>query len=111
MTWRVGADIGGTFTDITFLVNNETIHVMKCPSTPDDYSRGIVDGLLALLAIGYLMREAIIDNRRQSEAITMHSESIRGCVSPNHEHSPARWRRPGARWAFGPKRKPRCNRK
>jgi N-methylhydantoinase A len=49
-TIRVGADIGGTFTDITFLVNNADVHVMKCPSTPDDYSRGIVDGILALLA-------------------------------------------------------------
>jgi N-methylhydantoinase A len=49
-TIRVGADIGGTFTDITFLVDNQNIHVMKCPSTPDDYSRGIVDGVLALLA-------------------------------------------------------------
>jgi len=49
-SFRVGADIGGTFTDITFLENGETIHSLKCSSTPDDYSRGIVDGILALLA-------------------------------------------------------------
>jgi N-methylhydantoinase A len=47
--FRVGADIGGTFTDITFLENGERIHVMKCPSTPDDYSRGIVEGIGVLL--------------------------------------------------------------
>ena len=49
-SFRVGADIGGTFTDITFLENGETLHVLKCPSTPDDYSRGIVEGVGVLLA-------------------------------------------------------------
>jgi N-methylhydantoinase A len=48
-TFRVGADIGGTFTDITFLENGERIHTFKLPSTPDDYGRGIVEGILALL--------------------------------------------------------------
>ncbi|MCV9940379.1 hydantoinase/oxoprolinase family protein [Boseaceae bacterium BT-24-1] len=48
-SFRVGADIGGTFTDITFLENGEKVHSFKHPSTPDDYSRGIVDGILALL--------------------------------------------------------------
>lgn len=49
-SFRVGADIGGTFTDITFLENGQTVHSFKRPSTPDDYSRGIVEGVLALLA-------------------------------------------------------------
>jgi len=48
-SFRVGADIGGTFTDITFLENGQKVHSFKLPSTPDDYSRGIVDGILALL--------------------------------------------------------------
>ncbi|MGO4739801.1 hydantoinase/oxoprolinase family protein [Bosea sp. 2KB_26] len=48
-SFRVGADIGGTFTDITFLENGQTVHSFKRPSTPDDYSRGIVEGVLALL--------------------------------------------------------------
>jgi len=48
-SFRVGADIGGTFTDITFLENGQTVHSFKHPSTPDDYSRGIVEGILALL--------------------------------------------------------------
>lgn len=49
-TFRVGADIGGTFTDIVVLEDDGTVHIRKTSSTPDDYSRGIVEGMLALLA-------------------------------------------------------------
>lgn len=49
-TFRVGADIGGTFTDLVVLENDGTVHIRKISSTPDDYSRGIVEGTLALLA-------------------------------------------------------------
>ena len=40
--YRVGADIGGTFTDIVFLSENGRILTRKVPSTPDDYTRGII---------------------------------------------------------------------
>ncbi len=44
--WRVGVDSGGTFTDIC-LFEEETglVEVWKVPSTPDDPSRGISDGV------------------------------------------------------------------
>jgi N-methylhydantoinase A len=46
MTWRVGVDSGGTFTDIC-LFDDATgmIAVWKVASTPDDPSRGIADGV------------------------------------------------------------------
>ena len=44
-TYRVGADIGGTFTDLFFQANDGTELIHKVPSTPDDYGRAIVDGI------------------------------------------------------------------
>ena len=43
--WRVGADIGGTFTDIVALGADGGLRRMKVPSTTDDYARGICAGL------------------------------------------------------------------
>ncbi|WP_180899048.1 hydantoinase/oxoprolinase family protein [Martelella soudanensis] len=48
-TYRIGADIGGTFTDVVLVSSDETIHCCKTPSTPDDYSRGIINGITQLL--------------------------------------------------------------
>ncbi len=45
---RVAADIGGTFTDIAVLLDDGTIATRKVPSTPDDYGRGVVEGIAAL---------------------------------------------------------------
>jgi len=42
---RVGIDIGGTFTDLVFLAPGGRVMRSKVLSTPDDYARGIVDGL------------------------------------------------------------------
>jgi N-methylhydantoinase A len=44
--WRVGVDSGGTFTDV-FLFDEEDgrIEVWKVPSTPEDPSRGIAQGV------------------------------------------------------------------
>jgi N-methylhydantoinase A len=41
---RVGVDTGGTFTDFVYRAGRESI-VFKLPSTPDDPSRAIVEGL------------------------------------------------------------------
>jgi N-methylhydantoinase A len=43
--FRVGVDIGGTFTDIVFLEQNGTIHTKKVSSSVDNYARAIIDGL------------------------------------------------------------------
>src|SRR5215471_13963786 len=46
MAWRIGVDIGGTFTDIA-LVEEETgrVGVVKVPTTPQDFAQGVIDGL------------------------------------------------------------------
>ena len=49
-TCRVGADIGGTFTDLVLLDDEGRIVRRKVPSTTDDYSRGIIQGLISALS-------------------------------------------------------------
>ena len=46
MAWRIGVDIGGTFTDV-LLVDEETGHigVAKVSTTPRDVTRGVIDGI------------------------------------------------------------------
>src|SRR5215469_6934134 len=44
-TYRVGVDIGGTFTDIVVLGADGSIHTKKVSSSVDDYARALVDGL------------------------------------------------------------------
>ncbi|MGA0593610.1 hydantoinase/oxoprolinase family protein [Enterovirga sp. CN4-39] len=59
MTLRVGIDIGGTFTDIVMLAAGGGVSTVKVLSTPDDYSRGIVQGLSGLLADGNVAPDGI----------------------------------------------------
>src|SRR6516165_6888075 len=51
MPWRIGVDIGGTFTDV-LLVDEETGHigVAKVATTPGDITPGVIDGLRQGLA-------------------------------------------------------------
>ena len=48
--WMVGIDTGGTFTDVAALeVGSRTLRVTKVPSTPDDPSRAVLDGITTLM--------------------------------------------------------------
>ena len=46
--YRVGADIGGTFTDLVLLDEDGNLHTKKVPSTVDAYEEAIVDGLASV---------------------------------------------------------------
>jgi len=48
--YRFAADIGGTFTDIACLSPDAVLATRKLPSTPDDYSRAIIEGISSLAA-------------------------------------------------------------
>ena len=45
MGWRIGVDIGGTFTDVA-LVDEATgqIGVVKIPTTPSNVAQGVIHG-------------------------------------------------------------------
>src|SRR5207302_2537329 len=47
--YRVGIDVGGTFTDLVLVEARGSLTIAKCASTPPDPSVGLIDGL-ALLA-------------------------------------------------------------
>ena len=50
--WVIGVDVGGTFTDFSARNKNDhNIQVHKRPSTPNDPSRAILEGLRELLDI------------------------------------------------------------
>jgi N-methylhydantoinase A len=48
-TYRLGIDIGGTFTDVVLLGDDGSVSTKKVLSTPDEYARGVVAGAVALL--------------------------------------------------------------
>ncbi len=51
MTWRIGVDIGGTFTDVAMIEEaSGRIGIAKTPTTPDDFGRGVLNGLNEALA-------------------------------------------------------------
>src|SRR5262245_10074459 len=46
MTSRIGVDIGGTFTDVVLVDEaRRDIAVVKVPTTPRDFARGVLDSL------------------------------------------------------------------
>src|SRR3954470_10666561 len=45
ISYRVGVDIGGTFTDIVLLGSDGSIHTKKISSSVGNYAQAIVDGL------------------------------------------------------------------
>lgn len=48
----IGVDVGGTFTDLIFMDGEaRTLDIHKVPTTPDDPSRGVIDGIKALCAM------------------------------------------------------------
>jgi N-methylhydantoinase A len=60
MTWRLGIDIGGTFTDVA-MVDEATgrIEVAKVPSTALDLAEGVMNGIYAALSRGNVDPSAI----------------------------------------------------
>ena len=50
VVYRVGADIGGTFTDVVLIGTDGSIATTKVSSTPDNFGRAIVEGVSELIA-------------------------------------------------------------
>ncbi len=47
---RIGVDVGGTFTDVVCIGADGATILTKAATTPDDQSRGVLDGLASLAA-------------------------------------------------------------
>lgn len=48
MSWIVGCDTGGTFTDLVALSDDGEFRIAKVPSTPPHFDRAVVEGVNAL---------------------------------------------------------------
>lgn len=48
--WRIGADIGGTFTDVIALGSDARIVPMKVLSTPPEFGTGVINGVTAAMS-------------------------------------------------------------
>src|SRR5918911_2133418 len=48
--WRIGIDVGGTFTDLAAVDEAGRVVIAKCASTPRDQSEGLMEGLGLLAA-------------------------------------------------------------
>src|SRR4029453_19169179 len=58
--WRIGIDIGGTFTDLVLADANGDVRVFKVPSVPSDPAQGAFDAVAAAAAgVGTTVEELL----------------------------------------------------
>jgi N-methylhydantoinase A len=84
-TYRVGVDIGGTFTDIVLLGSDGAVHTQKISSSVDNYAHAIVEGLAQLLAETRIAPAALDEIRHgttvASNAILEHKGAKVGLIT------------------------------
>ena len=59
--FRLGVDIGGTFTDVVLLGSDGSVRAKKVLSTPDDYALAVVEGARDLMEEAGVSGEMIED--------------------------------------------------
>jgi N-methylhydantoinase A len=70
--FRIGIDIGGTFTDCTVYSEASGVRMAKAPSTPDDFSQGFFNALAAgAESIGISLEELLTRTERLSHGTTV----------------------------------------
>jgi N-methylhydantoinase A len=81
MAYVIGVDVGGTFTDAVLDDDSGTIVAAKSPSTPPDYSRGVLD-VLELLAeqVGRPLPKVLADTHHIAHGTT---SSLNALVTGN----------------------------
>src|ERR671936_879446 len=83
--YRVGVDVGGTFTDIVLLGADGTIHTKKVSSSVENYAQALVDGLAEVFAETGLAAGAIEEIRHgttvASNAILEHKGARTGLIT------------------------------
>jgi N-methylhydantoinase A len=85
ITYRVGVDIGGTFTDIVLLGSDGMIHTKKISSSTGHYAQAIVEGLAEVFRESGLGGGAIEEIRHgttvASNAIIEHKGALVGLIT------------------------------
>jgi len=84
-SYRVGVDVGGTFTDIVLLGSDGTIHSKKISSSAENYAQAIVEGLAEVFRETGLGGDAIEEIRHgttvASNAILEHKGARTGLIT------------------------------
>ena len=81
MAWRIGIDIGGTFTDVA-MVEEQTgrIGIAKVLTTPKDFGQGVIDGI----------RRGIADNAIDPSSVVLLSHATTVVTNALLEHKGAK---------------------
>src|SRR5919108_5011110 len=83
--YRVGVDVGGTFTDIVLLGPDGTTHTKKISSSAENYAQAIVDGLTEVFRETGLAGASIEEIRHgttvASNAILEHKGARTGLIT------------------------------
>src|ERR687892_366306 len=83
--FRVGVDIGGTFTDIVLMDDHGRVLTRKVSSSVDDYARAIAEGLAELFAEHTLDAGAILEVRHgttiAANAVLEHKGARTGLIT------------------------------
>ena len=70
--YRIGIDVGGTFTDLVAVSDEGKVTVAKSPSTPEDQSKGVVAGLNVLAEdLGVSLADLLADT-----ALVVHGSTV-----------------------------------
>ena len=78
--YRIGVDVGGTFTDIVAIDEAGGLTFLKTPSIPGDQARGVLTGLAGSLTILFFAR--VLDGiSGASVSVAQASHSHGGCDS------------------------------
>jgi N-methylhydantoinase A len=84
-SYRVGVDVGGTFTDIVLLGSDGTIHTKKISSSVENYAQAIVEGLTEVFRETGLAGAAVDEIRHgttvASNAILEHKGARTGLIT------------------------------
>ena len=96
--YRVGVDIGGTFTDIVLLGADGTLHTKKISSSVGNYAQAIVEGLSELFAETGLAGGVIVDTAawRVDEAATRKLRAEIAAARGWRDVPKVQWREPAA---------------
>ncbi len=62
MKYIIGVDTGGTFTDVTVMTTQGELFMDKAPTTPRDFSKGIMDALMEVSKLMNLSRKELLKN-------------------------------------------------
>ena len=77
MTWRIGIDVGGTFTDVVAIAADGAATLAKAASTPADQSEGVIAGLGNLAAtLGLSLAELLTRTTRIVHGTTVATNAL-----------------------------------